>query len=271
MSNKTKIQWTDGTVNFWSGCKKVSEGCKNCYMFRDKERYGKNATEVIAVKEATNKANLRKLKVPSLIFTCSYSDFFIEEADGRRAAAWQTIKAHPQHQWQILTKRPERILECLPQDWGEGYANVWLGMSVENQRRLEERIPLLQQVPAAVRFLSCEPLLEAVTFSSEYGKDYLKEIHWVIIGGESGNQKGKYRYRPCAIPWIEAIVQQCREADVAVFVKQMGTHLAKSLSLKDRKGGKMEEWPASLQLRQYPWAYIKRHNTMDKTNQPSLP
>ena len=112
----------------------------------------------------------------------------------------------PHHTYQILTKRPERILQCLPADWGEGYPNVWVGTSVESQK-VADRIKLLAEVPAQVRFISAEPLIGEVDLSS-YSEVMKSRLHWVIIGGESGNDKGQYRYRPCKLEWIESIIDQ---------------------------------------------------------------
>src|SRR5690349_7168633 len=123
MADKTKIQWADSTVNFWHGCHKVSEGCKFCYMFRDKQRYGQDPEIVVRAKAASFDKALH-WKDPRRIFTCSWSDFFIEDADAWRADAWEIIRHTPQPTWLILTKRPERIAECLPPDWGAGYKNV---------------------------------------------------------------------------------------------------------------------------------------------------
>lgn len=255
MSQKTNIQWTDATVNFWTGCKKVSAGCKYCYMYRDKERYGKDPSEVVLVSDKTIMGTLRKLTIPSKIFTCSWSDFFIEEADRWRDKAWKIIKDHPQHQWQILTKRPERIRQCLPDDWGDGYENVWLGVTVENQLSANDRIWQLIDAPAKVKFISVEPLLEEVDLWLDKcltGNLLEDKIDWVIVGGESGNDAGKYLYRPCKVEWMELIVQQCDSANIPVFVKQMGTHLAKELNMSDRHGGKIEEFPERLKIRQFP-------------------
>lgn len=248
----TNIQWTDETVNFWMGCKKVSAGCKLCYMYRDMDRYGKNGSVVVPVQEKTNLNKLRKLAPGSKIFTCSWSDFFIEEADPWRARAWDIIRAHPQFIWQILTKRPERIKQCLPDDWGDGYPNVWLGVSVENQEAADERIPILIDIPAVVRFLSCEPLLEFVDLFNYGQNKWYKSIHWVIVGGESGNDVGKYTYRPCDLNWIKDIVFNCERYNVPVFVKQLGTHLSKELHLKDRHAGVVGEFPFSLRVLQFP-------------------
>lgn len=244
----TKIQWTDATVNFWTGCKKVSAGCKYCYMYRDKERYGQVPDKVTRTSDKTfNKA--LSWETPKRIFTCSWSDFFIEEADKWRKDAWDIIRKTPQHQWQILTKRPERIIECLPEDWGEGWDNVWLGVSVENQAYLH-RAETLAKIPSKTRFISAEPLLGRIDFLEISA--ILKGFHWCIIGGESGNENGKYKYRKCELEWIENIVNNLKSTPVRVFVKQFGTHLSKTFGYKDRHGGKMEEWPTKLQIREFP-------------------
>lgn len=255
MSENTKIQWTDHTWNPWHGCKKVSAGCKYCYMYRDKERYKKDPAVVVRSKTGFNTP--LQWYAPAKVFTCSWSDWFIEEADAWRDAAWAIIKATPWLTYQILTKRPERIVAHLPADWGEGYTNVWLGVSVENQATADERIPQLARIPAAIRFLSCEPLLEPLDLLKDYpvGKGSIQFgalLDWVIVGGESGNNTGNYRYRPCAKGWILEIIRQCEVSSTPVFVKQMGTEIATRCGYKDRHGGNIDEWPAELQIRQFP-------------------
>lgn len=253
----TKIGWTDSTVNFWHGCTKVSPGCKFCYMYRDKERYGLDPTVVVLSKPKTFRAALQ-WKEPRRIFTNSWSDFFIREADPWREAAWDIIRRTPQHAWQILTKRPERIMECLPADWGTGWDNVWLGVSVETQATAIARIPLLYQVPAKTRFLSCEPLLEDINITNagvylDGGSNI--DADWVIIGGESGNDTGKYRYRPCNHIWIYNILAQAiynPGGRVPVFVKQTGTHIAKLMNLKHRHGADPDEWPLPMRVMEFP-------------------
>ena len=249
MAQQSKIQWTDATWNPWHGCRKVSAGCKFCYMFRDKERYGLDPTQIIKSKSNFN-APL-KWKEPRLIFTCSWSDWFIEEADELRPEAWEIIKRTPQHTYQMLTKRPERIWHCLPPDWGDGYENVWLGVSAEDQKHFDLRVPILAAIPATVRFVSAEPLIGPIDFSSIGSKG--EAIDWLIIGGESGNETGKYRYRPCRESWIFDLIDSssgyhgCR-----VFVKQLGTYRAKKSGYKDRHGGDISEWPDYLQVREMP-------------------
>lgn len=272
MSEQSKIQWTEATYNPWHGCRKVSAGCKYCFMYRDKERYGQDPTKIVRSK--TKFYDPDKWKEPKLIFTCSWSDWFIEDADEWRPEAWEIIKRNPHHTFQILTKRPERIQDHLPQDWGpRGYPNVWLGTSVESQEQVD-RIRKLVKNPAAVHFVSYEPALGPLDLQGEYyfvrrdgsypfsgvpehGRTKLIDvIDWLIVGGESGNDTGKYLYRPCHVQWIRDIVNQCKEANVPVFVKQLGTHLAKHYHLKDRHGGEIIEWPDSeIQIREFPKKY----------------
>jgi protein gp37 len=246
MSEATHIQWTNATWNPWHGCRKVSAGCKNCYMFSEKRRYGQEPT--LVVRSKTKFRDPLKWKDPAMVFTCSWSDWFIEEADAWRDEAWDIVRSTPHLTYQILTKRPERITDHLPSDWP--LRNVWLGVSVEDQANADKRIPELLRIPAAVRFLSVEPLLEPVDLQhirwpkpdpkrllvpvmgdvSEYDAltgDFIRgrfgmsggnRIDWVIVGGESGPGA-----RPCNVEWIRSIVAQCKAANVPVFCKQLGT------------------------------------------------
>ena len=260
---ETKIEWTDNTVNFWHGCTKVTEGCKFCYMYQDKERKNQPGNKVIRSSDPIFYKAL-KWEKPSMIFTCSWSDFFIKEADTWRDDAYGVIRDTPQHSWQILTKRVHRVKECLPEDWGEGYPNVWLGASIENQRNAY-RLDKLKAIPARTKFLSLEPLIGRIK-----GLDY-SGIDWVIIGGESGNRKhvggsrkrvgnrtvpvgGRMvnQFRPCKLEWIEEIVADVQAYGIPIFVKQFGTTLGKERGMSGTKGGVLEEFPEHLQLREYP-------------------
>lgn len=244
----SKIQWTGPTWNPWHGCTKVSAGCKFCYMFRDKERYGQEPTMVL--KSKTGFDAPLKWKEPQLIFTCSWSDWFIKDADGWRAEAWEIIKNTPEHTYQILTKRPERILECLPDDWGDGYPNVWLGVSVESDAE-RHRIETLSKVPARIRFISVEPLIGELNLDN-YSEILKEKFHWIILGGESGNKTGKYRFRECKLEWFAKLIDISRKTNMKIFVKQLGTYLASEFGMKDRHGGNIEEWEESLQIREFP-------------------
>lgn len=242
----TLIQWAELTINFWVGCTMVSAACRGCYMFRDALFRGFDPRKVTRTgKEVFYRA--LKVMEPKRIFTCSWSDFFHADADEWRADAWDVIRRTPWHTWLILTKRPERIRECLPPDWGNGWKHVWLGVTVENMKSLR-RIEALREIPAAVRFISAEPLLEPVVFRD------LSDFHWLITGGDSGFDKvdSPFRYRPCEIAWLESAIQQAKAAGLSVFVKQLGTDQHHRLKLKDRHGGDWTEWPNSLRIREIP-------------------
>ncbi len=254
MATNSKIQWCDHTLNEWTGCKKVSDACKYCYMYRDKERYGADPTDVIRVSQATIDKVLKQAKPGDKIFTCSWSDFFIEEADQWRQNAWDRILAHPELTWQILTKRPERIKACLPE--GGLPDNVWIGVSIESQKYID-RLKYLTDLPG-IRFASIEPMIgEVDLFAMLPGEERtaISNLDWVILGGESGNDTGNYRYRPSEIAWYDKIITQCAEAKVPVFMKQLGTYLSKEMGLKDRHGGDIDEFPESLKVRQFPSGY----------------
>lgn len=244
MSENSAIQWTNHTWNPWHGCVKVSPGCKYCYMFRDKERYGQDPTNVLRSK--TKFKEPLTWNDPARVFTCSWSDFFIDLADEWRDEAWQIIRQTPHLTYQVLTKRPENIIDRLPKDWGTGYPNVWLGVSVEDEANLG-RLDYLRAVPHNfVKFVSFEPLLGYID------RPNLDGIHWAIIGGESGNENGRYKYRSCEMVWIDDLMQDCQIQKVPVFVKQVGTDLAKAMKYRDSHGGDMNEWPHYLRVREFP-------------------
>ena len=250
MAQGSKIEWTNDTWNPWHGCKKVSKGCKYCYMYRDKERFNQVPTNVI--RSVANFKYPLSVKDAKMIFTCSWSDWFIEEADDWRQEAWEIIKRTPKHTYQILTKRPERIVEHLPKDWGDGYPNVWLGISAENQETFDKRMAFFREVKAAIKFISAEPLLDRITLRYEENNGH---IDWVIVGGESGNDSGKYIYRPMETNWGIRLANECVNHKIPLFVKQMGTYIAKTQGLKDRHGRDIREFPEALQIRQFPKHY----------------
>lgn len=255
MGQTSNIQWTDATWNIARGCTKVDEDCKFCYMYRDSfdsTRY--NPLNVVRTKTVFNLP--LKLKEPSKIFTSSLTDFFHEEIDSYRHEAWDIIRKCPQHTFQILTKRPERIMDHLPPYWDEIRSRIWLGTSIGNQKSIHRLFELIAPIQPGIKFLSLEPMYGEIILplndQVDMGHKVKNLIDWVIIGGESGNETGKYRYRPCDIKWIEAIIADCQAAGIAVFVKQLGTHLAKGMGLKDRHGGNIDEWPEHLRIREFP-------------------
>lgn len=221
MGRTTGIGWTNSTINFWIGCKKVSPGCKHCYA--ESLVTGRMARPFWPPWRTTT-AYWRQpyqWKEHRMIFTCSLSDFFVgaeegaPDVDAWRMDAWKVIKETPQHTWQILTKRPELIRKKLPPDWGpEGYPNVWLGATVEMQMYAEERIASLLDVPAALHYVSAEPALTKLDLSRYLGPT---KVAWVILGGES--QKGA---RPMDPEWARMLRDQARDAKVPFFFKQIG-------------------------------------------------
>lgn len=282
---QSAIQWTGPTWNPWYGCKKVSPGCKYCYAERDMSRYNKDFKAVTRSKTGFNKP--LSWKDPQLIFTCSWSDWFIEEADQWRKEAWEIIKSTPHHTYQILTKRPERITENLPEDWGpNGYKNVWIGVSIESQSQID-RLNHFSDFGANIRFASFEPLIGRIDLFKAFSmfewecdkcqailpQGHLQEVpspcekcgcivvspmgtpvplDWAIIGGESGNETGKHKYREMQLEWMLDLSAQLQDVCIPVFIKQLGAYQAKKLGLKDRKGGDISEFPMALQLRQFP-------------------
>ncbi|NVN19448.1 DUF5131 family protein [Muricauda sp. HICW] len=184
------------------------------------------------------------------IFTGSMTDFFIEEADEWRDDAWRIIKSCPQHDFQILTKRPERIQQCLPKDWGkENYSNVWLGVTVESQDEVF-RIHELAKVKCELRWVSFEPLLGPIYLSNEE----LNSFQWAVVGGESGNLTGKYQFRKTELEWYLSLMYQIRESGTALFFKQFGSwYHHNQLNLKDWKGEKWcRNFPDVFKVRQFP-------------------
>lgn len=255
MAQKSNIQWTDATWNIARGCTKVDEDCKYCYMYRDSfdsTRY--NPLQVVKTKTVFNLP--LKIKEPSKIFTSSLTDVFHPDCDSFRNEMWDIIRKCPQHTFQILTKRPERIFPFTPMDLLNAKNNIWLGTSIGSQKSIQRLYDLIVPITNGIKFLSLEPLHGEIDLPLndfvDYGHKIKDLIDWVIVGGESGNENGKYRYRPCKIEWMEKIVSQCKEAGIPVFVKQMGTHLAKQLGMSDRHGGIFEEFPKSLQFREFP-------------------
>ena len=298
----TTIEWTDKTWSPITGCTKVSPGCLNCYAETIAKRFQHDGPFVpwtVAAQRAARpqegvptglgyqpitlhadrmNAPLHWRK-PSRVFVNSVSDLFHEDVPEQFIAqCFGVMLSCPQHTFQVLTKRPERMQAFMTGYWADHFKdvsgfgvwpppNVWLGVSVENQRYANERIPILAQVPAAVRFLSCEPLLGPVNLGSwiRHYPGGPAPISWCICGGESGPHA-----RPMDLAWARGIVAQCREAGVACFVKQLGAHPYDAMPLfdwtgqatgnvrqddwlmKSGKGGDMSEWPEDLRIRQFP-------------------
>lgn len=323
MGENSGIQWTTHTFNPWVGCQRVSPGCEHCYAEAYDKRVGgaklPDGTKALrwgpqAPRVRTSPANWRKplawnraaedLGRRDRVFCSSLADVFEDRPElvPWRAELFALIARTPHLDWLLLTKRPGNIGRLWPRPiaFPDGsmcyrpgpdfWPNVWLGTTVEDQRRANERIPELLKVSAAVRFLSCEPLLERVHLGlgecgcragDEFAHRHYPEhpypcarcscsafhgiVDWVIIGGESGPHA-----RPFAIEWARHLVRQCRAAGVAPFVKQLGARpfapvnegggvvlgsglVPVRLKLADPSGGDPAEWPEDLRVREFPW------------------
>jgi len=258
MSEKSAIQWTDATWNIARGCTKVDADCKYCYMYRDSfDSHRYDPLQVVRTKTVFDMP-LRYKETKSavwsgrpLVFTNSLTDFFHESIDGYRKEAWDIIRKCPHLIFQILTKRPERIADHLPPDFGDGLENVWFGTSVGHKTAKNRLWDLSHLTTTCKTFVSFEPLWERLDFDNE-DLSTIMSFDWVIIGGESGNDTGKYRYRPCEIEWMKEISEAFSSCGVPVFVKQMGTYLSKSLGMSDRHGSNINEFPLALRKREFP-------------------
>ena len=247
----SNIQWTGSTWNPWTGCKKVSPGCKYCYMYRDKERYGQDPTSVIRTKSPTfnkpikwnEEARIGQRKnTDKLIFTCSWSDWFIDEADNWRDDAWQVIRDTPLLTYQILTKRADRIASNLPDYWDEIKDRVWLGVSVETSNQVH-RIHELELVDVPIRFVSFEPLLGNIELPPKIN------IQWFIAGGESGNKTGKYLARTMEESWALTLRNYAKINNIPFFMKQMGSQWAWQ---NHKTSSNIRHWDTELQVREFP-------------------
>ena len=234
MAANSHIEWTEATWNPVTGCTKVSAGCKNCYAERlalrlqamGNQRY-KNGFRITLHDDVVDLP--KSWRTPRMIFVNSMSDLFHADVPlNFIQCVFTTIRECPQHTFQILTKRSDRLRSLAGKiDWP---ANVWMGVSVEDSRVLS-RIDDLRKVPAAIRFLSCEPLIGSLT-----GLD-LTGIHWVIVGGESGPFA-----RPMKVEWVREVFRACRKQDVPFFFKQWGG-VRKDLTGRKLGGRTYDEMP----------------------------
>ena len=223
MPDKTAIEWTDATWNPVTGCTKVSPGCAHCYAEAITLRFGRGGPflpgKTTILLHWNRLAQPGLWRKPRMVFVNSMSDLFHEEVPfSFIKKVFEVMETCSRHTFQVLTKRPTRMLDYAESCAGrEGRpSHVWAGVSVENQYWADLRIPVLGEVPAPVRFLSCEPLLKPITLD-------LRGIHWVIVGGESGP-----RARPIDISWVRDIRDQCIAAGVPFFFKQWGGRTSKA-------------------------------------------
>ena len=238
MGDKTGIAWTDATWSPVTGCAQVSRGCANCYSKRMFPfAYGKDRdfNDVQCHRERLDQPV--RWKKPRMVFVCSMGDLFHEDVPNTFLdCVFEMMKRAPQHIFQVLTKRPQRMAEYLAlYDEGD-MPHVWVGVSVEDQRSVDERIPILLQVPAAVKWVSAEPLLDRLDIY-----DHWHKLDWVVCGGESGA-----RARPMVIGWARWLMEQCRYYHIPFFMKQLSQADAPK-TFRD-----FESFPKDLQVREYP-------------------
>lgn len=280
MSQSSAIEWTDATWNPVRGCIKVSPGCAHCYAetFAERFRGVKGHPYEQGFDLRLVPAKLEEpftWKQPRRVFVNSMSDLFQDDVpDTFIMNVFTIMEQCPQHTFQVLTKRAERmrqVVSWLARKWADcgdrfPLPNVWLGVSVENQHFADERIPVLLQTSAAVRFISAEPLLGPLNITSPLvcrcqGDDpyihrhypeaphscarcghrrcaALTRLDWVIVGGESGHGA-----RPFDVAWARSIVGQCRAAGVPCFVKQLGSDARDAAAARDDMGAR-DVWPA---------------------------
>lgn len=259
----THIQWAEKTWNPIIGCSMVSPGCTNCYAMRMAWRLQHNPKlngryAGIARKTEKGKAIFTgKVKVvkevmrqpyrwkkPQRIFVNSMSDLFHDGISANfYVDFWKVVRENPQHQFLILTKRPQNISARLPEDWGDGYDNVWLLVSIENQKQASERILQLLSIKAKVRGLSCEPLLSSLIIPD----CIMQRLDWIVVGGESGPNARKMEDW-----WAHQLITDAKRNKVAAFMKQFGTVAAKEMKLQSRAGGDFANFPKEYQIREYP-------------------
>lgn len=240
----TAIEWSDATWNPLTGCTKISPGCKNCYaatMARRLKAMGQEnyRNEFRLTLHEHMLAVPLGWKKPRKVFVNSMSDLYHKDVpDGFIHRVFDTMTRADWHQYQVLTKRAERLEEIAPElPWAD---HIWQGVSVESAD-YAWRIDHLRRTPARVKFLSIEPLLGPIPDLD------LSGIDWVIVGGESGHGS-----RLMEAEWVADIRRACEEQTVPLFVKQTGERLARQLGLKSKKGGDPAEWPADMRVRQFP-------------------
>ena len=218
----------DKTWNPWHGCHKCSEGCQNCYAYFLDKRYGRDTNEVVKNKSNFNfpvkkdRAGQYKLESGSFVRVCMTSDFFLEEADEWRKEAWDFIRQRSDVTFSLLTKRAQRIRECLPGNWEDGWDHVTFSVSCENQKRLEERMPYLLELPSKHKWVSLKPFIGEIDI-----EEYLAtgQIETVLAGGE--NYLGS---RPLHYEWVKKVHDACAKYNVQLIFGQTG-----NIFIKDGK------------------------------------
>lgn len=204
--------------NPWHGCRKISEGCLHCYVYRMDAAHGKDSSQIAKTQAydlPIRKNRKGQYQIPSgeTVYTCFTSDFLLEDADPWRMTAWDMIRARQDLRFYFVTKRIHRFWNCLPPDWGEGWEHVYVSCTVESQQQAEKRLPLFLQAPIRHKSILCEPLLGPIELSPWL----TQEIEEVSAGGESGPEA-----RVCRYEWVQDLSRQCHRAGVPFHFRQTG-------------------------------------------------
>ena len=210
--------------NPWRGCKKCSEGCMHCYIHKGDAKHGINTNDIVKTKDFCKpveklKNGSYKLK-SGIVYTCFSTDFLLQEADGWREECWKMIRQRADCTFLFLTKRIERFMECIPEDWSDGYENVVVCCTVENQDNADRKLSVFQTLPIKHKCITAQPLIGPIDLEK-----YLDDVELVVVGGES--DRGA---RPLDFDWVLAIREQCIRKHVSFEFRQCGTHF-----IKDRK------------------------------------
>lgn len=230
--------------NPWHGCIRKSEGCDHCYMYFLDQMRGGDGSQIYRTKAGFNyplqkdRSGQYKIKSGEMIRVCMTSDFFLKEADPWRADAWDIIRARSDVIFFLLTKRPERVAECLPPDWGEGWENVFFNVSAENQKRADERIPILLDLPFKHKGVMCAPFIGRVSL-----RKYLEagQIEQVLCDGE--NYDGA---RPCNFEWVKLLREECEAHNVTFVFCGTGRRFIKDRKLYCIEGNALQSRQAHL-------------------------
>ena len=211
--------------NPWHGCHKLSAGCQHCYVYRGDAKRGIDSSLITQTKSfdlPIQKKRNGDYKIPagSMVYTCFTSDFLIKEADEWRKEAWQMIKQRSDLHFMIITKRIDRLEEVLPTDWGNGYDHVTICCTVENQDRVDFRLPIYRKAPIKHKIIICEPLLEQIDLSPYHIGEWVEQV---VVGGESGNDA-----RVCHFDWVMALHDLCVAQNVPFWFKQTGAKFMKN-------------------------------------------
>lgn len=207
--------------NPWRGCKRCSEGCLHCYIHKGDAKRGVNTNEIVKTDDFYKPAAKLKngnFKIKSgIVYMCFSTDFLIEEADEWRKECWEMIKSRPDCTFLFLTKRIERFSECVPEDWDDGYENVVVCCTVENQKNADKKLSIFHELPIKHRCITAQPLLERVDIEK-----YLNNVELVVVGGESDKEA-----RPLDYDWVLDIREQCIRKNVEFEFRQCGTYFVK--------------------------------------------